>query len=498
LEKQRVLINAAMSVAQIAIVSGILFVLYKFLLHTIGPESLGIWSLVLATTSVTQIANLGLSGSVVKFVAKYVACSEDKKVSEVIQTAAITLGAGIGIVLLAGYPLIKLVIDLVVPTTSLTAALEILPFAFCSLWLTMITSVFQSGIDGLQKIYIRNILMIGASFLFVVLCFLFTPKYGLIGLAYAQIINNSVILLMSWILIKRFITTLPVIPYQWNRIMFKEIMTYGINFQIVSVATMFYDPVTKALLSKFGSLSAVGYYEMANKMVHQIRAFIVSANQVLVPSIADLYESKPEQIKSVYLTSYKLLFFLSLPLFTLLIVFIPIVSKLWIGNYEQTFILYAYLLTTGWFLNMMNVPAYFTNLGTGVLRYNVISHLVIGVLNAGLGFSLGLFYGGPGVVIGWVVSLSIGSSIIYIAFHITEGIALSELLPAENKKLFLSCFLFCAVSFVLQNKFFSTMNTVPSSGILAVLFIIINVVPLWTHPMRKRLNVWVSRDLFGR
>ncbi|MBN2642042.1 MAG: oligosaccharide flippase family protein [Victivallales bacterium] len=498
MNQKRILINAAMSVTQIAVVSVTLFILYKFLLSAVGTESLGIWSLILATTSVTQIANLGLSGSVVKFVAKYVARKEDKKASEVIQTAAITLAIGFGIVLLIGYPLIKWVLSLAVPADSVGIALPILPFALFSLWLSIITGVFQSGIDGFQKIYIRNILMMGASLLFTILCFLFAPKYGLIGLAYAQIINNSIIFLLSWILIKQFIPILPIIPYQWDRMMFKEIMSYGINFQIASVATMFYDPVTKALLSKFGGLSAVGYYEMANKMVQQIRAFIVSANQVLVPSIAELNENSPEQIKSVYLTSYKLLFFLSLPLFTLLIVFIPIVSKLWIGNYEQTFILYAYPLAIGYLLNIFTGPAYFTNLGTGVLRYNVIGHLVIGFLNAILGFLLGLFYGGSGVVIGWAISLSIGSSIIYIAFHITEGIALSELFPPENKNLFLSSFLFFAVSFVLQHRFLSTIDTVPSTGILAVLFVMINIVPLWSHPMRKRLKVWVLRELFNR
>ncbi len=86
MQKRQILINAFMSIVQIIIISAVLFILYKFLLNTIGVEQLGIWSLVLATTSVSQIASFGLSGSVVKFVAKYIAKEDEKSVSEVIQT----------------------------------------------------------------------------------------------------------------------------------------------------------------------------------------------------------------------------------------------------------------------------------------------------------------------------------------------------------------------------------------------------------------------------
>lgn len=63
MQKRQVLINAIMSVVQIVLVSGVQFFLYRFLLKTIGVEQFGIWSLVLATTSVVNIANLGLLGS---------------------------------------------------------------------------------------------------------------------------------------------------------------------------------------------------------------------------------------------------------------------------------------------------------------------------------------------------------------------------------------------------------------------------------------------------
>jgi len=498
MQKRRLFINAIMSLVQIVLVGGVLFFLYRFLLKTIGVEQFGIWSLVLATTSVTQIANLGLSGSVVKFVAKYVARGEYKNVSGVIQTATISLSVIAGLFLLVSYPLIKCVLGLIMPLNSLDYALRILPFALFSLWLTIITSVFQSGLDGFQRIYIRNFLMIGGAVFYALLCFMLAPEYGLMGLAYAQIINKSVILIVSWILIKKILPILPIIPYKWNRNLFKEIVSYGINFQIVSVTTMFYEPITKAFLSKFGGLSMVGYYEMANRMVQQFRALIVAANQVLVPAIADLQEKNSDRIRSIYLTNCNLLLYLALPLYTLIIISIPLISEIWIGHYEKIFVVFGILLSIGWFFNTLNVPAYFANMGTGELRWNVIGTITHGILNPVLGVILGVLFNGFGVVVARFIAISLGGGMVYVAYHLTHRIPLSELFPENSWAMFVFCIIILLTSFFLQHGFNHVENTIIMNSLMILLFSLLIFIPFWLHPMRKRLMGWFTNELLNR
>jgi len=276
-----------MSIIQIIIIGSTLFILYKFLLTTIGVEQLGIWSLVLAATSVTKIADFGLSASVVKFVAKYIARKETENVSNIIQTAAFSVAVFVGVLLIIGYPIVKGILRGVLPYESFPIALSVLPYAFLALWSMVVTSVFQSGLDGCQRIDLRSFLLMGGAIIHLVLCFVLAPTYGLIGVAYARVIQNIIILLSSWFLLRRCLPLLPILPYKWNINLFNEIVGYGINFQIISVSAMFYDPITKALLSKYGGPSLVGYYEMASRMILQLRALIVSANQVLVPVIAE-------------------------------------------------------------------------------------------------------------------------------------------------------------------------------------------------------------------
>src|SRR3984885_272074 len=90
--------NAATTMIQVVGSAVTLFVLYRFLIRTIGVERLGIWSLVLATTSVVTLANQGFSTSIVKFVAKYAALDRVEDLSVLIQTAVISVGATLAMV----------------------------------------------------------------------------------------------------------------------------------------------------------------------------------------------------------------------------------------------------------------------------------------------------------------------------------------------------------------------------------------------------------------
>jgi len=490
MKKQQLLINASFSVIQIAVNGIVLFILYKFLLKTIGIELLGVWSLVLAATSVTQIANLGLSGSVVKFVASYIAQEKNEKVAEVIQTAFFSVGIFFAFILIISYPVVKLILNLVISAELISYSIIILPHAFLSLWFLMMTSVFHAGLDGVQRIDIRNFLLMGGGIFYLLLCFILAPSYGITGIAYARVIQNFAILIISWFLLRKHLPLLPYFPCRFSRSVFKEIIGYAVNFQIITLAAMLYDPITKALLSKFGGVSIVGYYEMANKMVLQFRSVIVSANQVLIPAFADLHEKSPEKIQSVYLTSFELVFYLSLPLYSLLIVFTPLISVLWIGYYEKIFVFSVIFLTVGWFINTLAGPAYFANLGKGELRWNVISHIAIAFLNISLGFLLGVFYHGIGIVVAWAVSLMVGSGMIIFSYQIKNGIALNQLLPHSSKILIAACLI--GLFFIRLTCYrFSYMNVYTLNMINLFLFILIVSVPFWKHPIRKRLIGWV-------
>ena len=487
--------NAATSVVQVVLLGVTLFLLYRFLLNTIGAEQFGIWSVVLATTSVTNIAGFGLSGSVVKFVAKYAARGEDEVAANVIQTAALSIGLVIGIFLAVAYPLLSWILSLVIPENSLDAAISILPYGLASFWIMAVARVFQGGLDGYQRIDLRSMLLMGTAIFHLIICYSLVPSNGLLGLAYAQVAQAITLLVANYFFLKRRLGLLPVIPYRWSRPLFGEMVGYGVNFQIVSIAQMVYDPLTKALLTSFSGLTAVAYYEMASRMILQLRALPLAANQVLVPAIAELQEKNAQFIQAVYKDSYHFVLYLSLPLYSAIIGFTPVVSEIWIGRYESTFVLYSTLLAIGWFLNTLAGPAYFANLGTGEVSWNTISHLVTGVANVLFGLLLGSLYGGTAVVAAGVVSLITGSWIMIFSYHYRHNIPLRELLPLGSNSIALASVIGLLAVIWTYYQLGEVWRLPGVTAVMIIIFSAIVVVPAWLHPIRKRFHGWITIGL---
>lgn len=486
MKKGQIFINALSSISQIVLTIAIYFILYRYLLNTIGVAQLGLWSLVMASASVTQVTNLGLAGSVVKFVAKYLAHGEDKRISYIIQTATLSIATFIGLAVLLGYPIIKWILSSVISTESISIALSILPIALLALWLKVIGHVILSGLDGYQRIDIRSILLISGAVLNLGLCFVLVPFYGIIGVAYSNVIQNLLVLITGWFALKKQLPSLPFFPYKWDKAAFKEMIGYGINLQIISVAYMFYDPLTKALLSKFGSLSMVGFYEMANKMVGQLRILLISGLRVLAPVFSYLFEKTPEKIKDVYATSYQILFYLALPAFSMLVVFTPLISYLWIGFYENDFVFFGILLCISYFIAILSFPAEVVCLGVGILKWIVIANIIAALTTGFLGYIFGTLIDGNGVVIAWSVAVCLASAIKYISFSITQKISKSELIPPHSTIILFTSFISVLLTIFLsfaQNS--HKGNLINIFIINAFLFSIVSFLILWAHPVRK-------------
>jgi len=498
IQKRQVFINAVTSVTQVVITGVILFVLYRFLLDTIGVEQLGIWSVVLAITSMTGIVNLGFSGSVIKFVAKYLAKGEEKNVADVIQTSVISIGVFSGITLLILYFLANQILRLIIPSVSLEDALIIFPYALLSLWIILIADVFRAGLDGCQRIDVRNITIVIATLFNLIFCFVLVPNHGLIGLAYSRIIQVTVLLVADWFMLKRILSFLPIVPYKWNYKLFKEMINYGLNIQVISISQMLCGPITKVLLTKFGGLTMVGFYEMASRMISKLRDLIVSANQVLVPLIANLQERTPNTIQNIYRKNYRLIFYIAVPFYSAIIAFVPLISIVWIGYYEAMFVIFSILLVVIFFVNTLSVPAYFSYLGIGKLEWITLGMIIRLFVNIVLSLIAGYFFGGIGVVAAWVIVSILGNLIIVVSYHRVYKISLKNLLPKENVWVIISCFVAIFSSFLIYYRFYYILNNVIIATITIIItFLMIIFSSIWFHPIRKQLIKWTTSKLLG-
>ncbi|MEK6801193.1 MAG: oligosaccharide flippase family protein [Nitrospirota bacterium] len=424
-----------MATIQVTVAGLVMLAMYRFLLGTIGVDKIGVWSLVLATTSVTRISELGLSGSVVKFSAKYLALHEEKRAAEVIETAASSVALILGLVLLLLYPALTLLIDYLVPANMLTDAQLVLPYAVMSLWLMVIATVFLSGLDGIQRADLRGLIIVCGQVLYLSMVYALVPSEDMKGLGISHVAQAGFVLLAGWVAIRSKLSWLGMLPYRWSSSAFREMFGYAINFQINGIAQLLFEPTTKALLSKFGGLSSVAYYEMANRMIMQIRSLLVAANQVVVPVVASLLEKDPSRVPAAYRRCYEVMFYLSVPAYSLILLAIPAISELWVGRYEFLFVTFSFILTACWFFNTLASPAYFSYAGIGRLRWNTLSHLLMGACNVLFGYIFATMWGGIGVVSGTACALLVGSVVPIAAFHSEYKLALTDLFPKESRML---------------------------------------------------------------
>ncbi len=477
--------NAIANIVQALAGAGLLFALYRYINVTLGVAQLGVWSVVLATASASRLADLGLSTGVTRFVARDRARGESARAAQVIDTATLTLMAVVGAVL----PLLHLLIARLLPrlfdAEHLAGALEILPYALASLWLAIVAAVFQGGLDGCQRMELRAGLVVMGQLALLILSIALVPRLGLVGLAWAQIGQGLLLMVGGRLLLCRALPTLPRLPRKWGRPVLREMLGYGANVQAATIFMLLLDPVAKALMARFGGPAAAGYFEMANQVVLKVRALIVSANQTIVPHVAVLAETGPSRLARLYCENMALLTFVTLPAFALLIVWAGGFSWLLAGAYQPEFVFLFTLVAAAWGVNIFAGPAHFTNLGTGSVGMNTLAHMLMGALNASLGWLLGSRYGAHGVVLGYAIALAAGSAVLTGVFEYRAGLRplgglKREHLPQAALALAVAVFGWLVP---LQKPSEAPAVTLVSLFVVPLLL----AVSAWRHPLRARL-----------
>lgn len=432
MQKSKLFFNSIAAIGQVLIVGIVYLVLYRYLLVTLGIELLGVWSLIIASTSLALIANFGISTSIIKFVATYYARNDFDRLRKLIFTAAVFIIGTYSIIsvviLIAG----TYVLPHFIEAKYLPIALEILPFSLLSLIINALGGVISSCLDGIQKNYIKSYIVSFSSIVLFALSVLLTPKFGLKGLIFAQIFQAIIVLVASIYYLSKSIKSIFTLQWNWSKSLFKEIINYGIKMQALSFMQMSFEPITKALLSKYGGLAMVGYYEMASRLVTQLRGLIVSANQVIIPVVAEAKETKETYVKELYIKTFSIVLLFDIVLITGIIITAPIISFFWIGKIVPFFLFAVVLNSIVAFVNICSNPAYFSYLGEGKLNWLIYSYIAITLLNPILSYFLGIEFNGYGVVVGWNIAFLIGSLLVLFSYHQKNHISLKSLLSLHD------------------------------------------------------------------
>jgi len=428
--RRRTLVNACAGVAQATVSGLVLFLLYRFLLRHIGPELLGLWSIVNALLGLSRLADIGICGAAIKLTAEALA-KQNRSYAGHLLSAALqgTFLLLTPVLLFAAYAVVSWGPQRVLAHHQ--QLLDIIPGVLAAIWLGFLGNPLRAGLDACQRVDLRQLLVVVQQVLFLVFSWIWVPERGLLGLVEAQAMAAAVSLLTAAILLRQVLRKREVaLPFaSWSCA--GALLNYGGKLQISSVAMLFFDPVTNYLLAHYAGLTATAWFEMASRLVFQVRALLISALETLVPYVAS-QDQREQTTRTSYLEVSQLNLLLTAVVFGITLSCLPAVSWLWIGHIQSTFVGFGMLLVVGWWANTVAAPAYFFFQGMGMQRWNMISGWAMALGNVVCSWLLGRFLGAPGVVAGWTMALLMASVINIAGLHVHLRIRVGEVITFKT------------------------------------------------------------------
>jgi len=401
--------NGVIAAAQIVWQTFAMFAVYRIATHGANTAILGLWSTGAAVMALVTFADAGLTDIMVRQASKAVAAQEWQRLKGLCGVVLLLVAVSVGLAaLLAIFPVASL-LHALTPTLPLASAMMLAGGAAALVWLTTLVA----GTSGVLEAFGRYDLKALATFIGGSVAIAAAwgvsrvmPQAALvIGLVGAAIVNLGALLIALFLLLRRLPGS-AIVP-RVSELM--DMVRIGVPARVAGLANLGLDPVIRFLILRFGGTQASVFYELASRLVVQLRAVLVAVTQVMVPRLvqARTRGEYDEALAISALTQSSIRIASPALWFTLLL--LPLLSAAVLGKVEPELLAYGLMLAIAWLINVVTVPAYYGNFIEGHLHRNRFAHLVILFAVPLLGYPGGLMWGGLGVVAGAALAICCGS-----------------------------------------------------------------------------------------
>ena len=408
-----------------ALIAPIPFLLTPLILHKIGAVGYGMWAVFLAINGMTSVADLGLVGTISKFVAEHNANRDHVSLNKLLNTG-FTVFCLLSLLLAGGlYAGSSLVTRLLFRGSNGSDAelTTLFRYFLVVIVANILILLFSSVTTGLQRMDLTNVMSA-----FNTLCaagvgaILLARGWGLRGLLFGQMCAATLTVLGYLALIKRLLPLIRLNPAGIDAKEARKIFNFSLRFYFTQAAVAVHNNVEKLLLASFVGVAAAGWYDIANDVALKIRSVIGLVLGPVMPAASELGATKDDRrLVELYYRTHKYLAFLGLPI----VCYVAFVSgrfvELWIGPKFAPVVLPLNVLLIVNFVNLLTGPGFLIFAGKGNLGPGVQSATLGLVLNILLSFVLVLRFGFAGAVAGTAIALTIASAYFLYRFHKETG-----------------------------------------------------------------------------
>ncbi len=401
--------NGLFSMGQSLITILCLFLSYRLLIADAGLASLGLWSLLMVFGGVAASFDVSGASALARSVARHDQDFADTTRASVIHTVLLTSLAINGVLVLALLAAAPAVLPGLVGGDQQTAAWALIPWVAAVMVTTPLAIGVSASIDGLMRADQRAILASAAAVAGLVAAWLAIPTFGVVGIAVAQCVQQGVVIAGGWLLLRRHISALGWLPLRWRRSVFRRTTGYAVKLNLIGVLGLLLEPLTKYCINLAGGTVAVGIYELAARLAMQLRNLVVSSTTPLVPAFAEGAGAGDARFADLLHRAQGYVVYAALAVALLSLIAAPVMCLIILGEISVAVLRTNALLALGWSINIFALPLYLAAQGQGVLRWNMVSHAVIGLVVLLSSMLLVPIVGATGVVIGVALGLVAGA-----------------------------------------------------------------------------------------
>ena len=419
-----------------ALRGGLSFVLVLFLtpfiISRLGATGFGIWALTNALVSYVGLIDLGIGSALVKFVAEYQAKGDDAQINVLLNTAfaiyAILGTLAFGLLAAQRGWMIHTFFHI---GSGLQGDVEFVFLGSLVIFvINLAFGVFAGLLNGLQRMDLTNLTAAIAAVINAVgVVMALNLGYGLRGLVIVSAIVALVSIAINAVMAKREFKALVFNPFCFRLSYVKNLLNFGLQLQVVGLASLVHAQLDKIVLGYFLGLNPVMYYEAATRVIERLRALPMILLSPIMPAASELHAGQEsETLHKLYHRSLKYVTLTSLPVFVFVAIFAHPLVSLWLGpGYEMTAFALQFLAMAN-FVNLLTGPGFLVLVGMGKPKYGTYFSLLALLTNAVLSVALVSRSGYAGAVLGPTISMTLWGGG-FIAFS-------SRILRQDGKALF--------------------------------------------------------------
>jgi O-antigen/teichoic acid export membrane protein len=404
--RSRVLRNTVSNYIGKVLTLGIFFFLTPFILHQLGPNTFGLWTLIGSVVGYGALLDFGIASSVTKYVAEYRARNEVANAQSLVTTTLwlyVLLGSAAVALSQVFAPFFPALFN--IPPDQRATAIGLVALMGINVGLSIPCTTPIAVIRGLQRFDIANLISTTATLASAI----GTVAVLLLGGGvHAMVELNILILLLTQIpsiwVINRIAPELRFGRGRASRKLVRSVITYSWSIFVIQASGRIHTQTDEIVIGAFLLISAVTPYAIARKLSEVAQTLTDQFLKVLLPLASELHASNDElRLRLLYTTSTRLTLAIFLPIAATMTVLARAVLTAWVGAEYGDYSNLVIILMLASLIDTSQWPA--GSILSGMARHRYLAIISIGSALVNLALSLLLVrpLGVTGVAIGTLI-----------------------------------------------------------------------------------------------